>query len=241
MGAFDWTTYRAVLFDLDGVVTPTASVHMSAWTEMFNGFLRLEYGPNQAPFTLDDYHAYVDGKPRYDGVRSFLASRSITVDEAKVTELGDIKNEMFHTVLARDGVAAYPGSRQLLDYLATLKMPLAIVSSSANAPAVLAAAGMTDRFVTIVDGNVARELGLAGKPDPATFLYAAEVLGVSAADSVVLEDAVSGVAAGKSGGFATTIGVDRGAGAALTEAGADFLVTDLADLVPDVTVEEVSA
>jgi HAD superfamily hydrolase (TIGR01509 family) len=135
-------------------------------------------------------------------------------------------------VLARDGVTAYPGSVVLLDHLHGLGLPLAVVSSSANAPAVLAAAGLADRFQTVVDGRVAKELGLPGKPAPDTFLHAAEALGATAATSVVLEDAVSGVRAGRAGSFGLVIGVDRGAGhEALTAAGADIVVSDLAETV----------
>lgn len=231
MAAPDWTTFRAVLFDLDGVVTPTAAVHMRAWAEMFNAYLATR-PERQTPFTEADYHAHVDGKPRYDGVRDFLASRAIVLDESEVVRLGDAKNELVNTVLERDGVEAYPGSVLLLNHLRDLGIPLAIVSSSANAPTVLRAAGLADRFATVVDGAVAGELGLPGKPSPATFLHAAEVLGASAAESVVLEDAVSGVAAGRAGHFALTVGVDRGAGSALIDAGADVLVQDLAELVP---------
>ncbi|WP_300676276.1 HAD family phosphatase [Nocardioides sp.] len=233
MTAPDWTIYQAVLFDLDGVVTPTALVHARAWAEMFNDYLPTLPEPRQAPFTDADYHAYVDGKPRYDGVRDFLASRGLHPDEDEIVRLGDRKNDLVNEVLERDGVEAYPGSVLLLDHLRDLGMPLAIVSSSANARAVLTAAGLLDRFATIVDGTVARDLGLPGKPAPDTFLHAAEVLGATAATSVVLEDAVSGVAAGKAGHFGLTVGVDRGAGSALAAAGADVLVEDLAELVPE--------
>ncbi len=244
-----WSDFGAVLFDLDGVVTPTAEVHMRAWAEMFNTFLE-EYAADHAdvdtsPYTDADYFAHVDGKPRYDGVRDFLAARSITLPEGgdadapaaaqgpTVRGLGDRKNDAFNAVLERDGVVAYPGSVALLDHLSELEMPLAVVSSSANAPAVLEAAGLADRFVTVVDGRVARELGLPGKPSPDTFVHAAEILGATPATAVVLEDAVSGVRAGRAGAFALVIGVDRGAGVdTLTEAGADVVVSDLADTVP---------
>ena len=227
----DWNEYAAVLFDLDGVVTPTAEVHMRAWSEMFNAWLDGQDG--QAPYTDADYFAHVDGKPRYDGVRDFLTSRGIAAPEDLVVELGDRKNEAFNMVLERDGVTAYPGSVALLDHLRALGKPLAVVSSSANAPAVLDAAGLADRFATVVSGAVAKERGLPGKPAPDTFEYAAEVLGATAATSVVLEDAVSGVTAGRSGDFGLVIGVDRGAGHdTLTRAGADLVVSDLAELVP---------
>jgi beta-phosphoglucomutase family hydrolase len=226
-----WTEYDAILFDLDGVITPTAVVHMRAWSEMFNAFLA--DSPGQAPYTDADYFAHVDGKPRYDGVRDFLVSRGIEAPQDLVVELGDRKNDAFNEVLERDGVTPYPGSVLLLDHLEGLGLPLGVVSSSANAPAVLEAAGLLDRFETVVSGTVAHELGLPGKPAPDTFLHAAEVLHAPAARSVVLEDAVSGVRAGRAGDFGLVVGVDRGAGAAtLTDAGADLVVPDLAELVP---------
>jgi len=236
-----WDRYAAVLFDLDGVVTPTAVVHMRAWAEMFNAFLA-EHEPGQAPYTDADYFAHVDGKPRYDGVRDFLASRGIALPEGTpadppdaltVCGLGNRKNDAFNAVLERDGVEAYPGSVAFLDHLRTLGTPLAVVSSSANATSVLAAAGVLDRFDTVVDGNVAGDHHLAGKPAPDTFLYAAEALCASAGDAVVLEDAVSGVRAGAAGHFGLVVGVDRGAGHdALSANGATLVVDDLAELVP---------
>jgi beta-phosphoglucomutase family hydrolase len=244
----DWSGYDAVLFDLDGVITPTAEVHMRAWAEMFNEFLD-EYaeqhpdaGADTSAYTDADYFAHVDGKPRYDGVRDFLTARGIKLPEGgsdddgpgpTVRALGDRKNDAFNHVLERDGVTAYPGSVALVDHLRGLAIPLAVVSSSANAPAVLEAAGLADRFATVVDGRVAAELGLDGKPAPDTFLHAASVLGATPDKAVVLEDAVSGVRAGRAGNFGLVIGVDRGAGAAaLTEAGADVVVSDLADTLP---------
>ncbi|MCW2822599.1 MAG: Haloacid dehalogenase superfamily, subfamily variant 3 with third motif having or [Marmoricola sp.] len=254
----DWSEYAAVLFDLDGVITPTAEVHMRAWAEMFNAFLT-EYADQHpgsdadtSPYADADYFAHVDGKPRYDGVRDFLLSRGIDLPEGSpeedhqdarptVRSLGDRKNDAFNHVLARDGVTAYPGSVALLDHLRGLRLPLAVVSSSANAPAVLEAAGLADRFTTVVDGRVAGELGLPGKPAPDTFLHAAEVLDATASTSVVLEDAVSGVRAGRAGDFGLVVGVDRGAGVeALTAAGADVVVPDLADTLPhDETGDEI--
>lgn len=239
----DWTKHAGVLFDLDGVLTPTAEVHMQAWSEMFNGFLESYDGEGDtSPYTDADYFAHVDGKPRYDGVRDFLSARGIelpegtdqdTPDQVTVRGLGNRKNDAFNEVLERDGVSAYPGSVALLDHLRALGLPLAVVSSSANAPAVLEAAGIADRFRSVVDGKVAREAGLAGKPAPDTFLHAAEALGVPAEAAVVLEDAVSGVRAGAAGGFALVVGIDRGAGeATLRGAGATLVVSDLAELVP---------
>ncbi len=240
-----WSDYAAVLFDLDGVITPTAVVHMRAWAEMFNEFLNqyaaVHPDADTSPYVDADYFAHVDGKPRYDGVRDFLSSREINLPEdgpadsgPTVRSLGDRKNDAFNHVLERDGVTAYPGSVALLDHLRDLGLPLAVVSSSANAPAVLDAAGLSDRFATVVDGRVARELDLAGKPAADTFLHAATALGATPAKAVVLEDAVSGVRAGRAGAFGLVVGVDRGAGPeALTEAGADMVVTDLAETLPD--------
>ncbi len=244
----DWSAYGAVLFDLDGVITPTAEVHMRAWAEMFNSFLTTQ-APQVAPdadltpYAEGDYFAHVDGKPRYDGVRDFLTSRGISLPEGADTDpasaltvrgLGNRKNEAFNVVLARDGVTAYPGSVRLLDQLRDLGVPLGVVSSSANAPAVLAAAGLADRFEVVVDGRVASDLALPGKPSPDTFIHAAQALGVDSPDAVVLEDAVAGVRAGAAGGFGLVIGVDRGVGAdALRTAGADVVVTDLAELVSE--------
>ena len=235
MTTVNWTDHDAVLLDLDGVITPTAEVHMRAWADMFNAFLGSYDGAatDRSPYTEADYFAHVDGKPRYDGVRDFLTSRGIELSEERVRELGDRKNDAFNAVLARDGVEAYPGSVALLDHLRELGMPLGVVSSSANAPAVLEAAGLADRFGTVVSGAVATELGLPGKPEPDTFVHAARELGADVARSVVFEDAVSGVRAGAAGGFALVVGVDRGAGVeTLTGAGADLVVADLAELLP---------
>ncbi len=241
----NWPDYDAVLFDLDGVVTPTAEVHMLAWAEMFNAFLDGYDGTatDRSTYTDADYFAHVDGKPRFDGVRDFLDSRGIDLPEGDVDDapteetvcgLGNRKNDAFNAVLERDGVTAYPGSVLLLDHLRDLEMPLAVVSSSANAPAVLEAAGLADRFLTVVSGTVAVELGLPGKPAPDTFLHAATVLGATPDKSVVLEDAVSGVRAGAAGAFGLVVGVDRGAGPEILEAaGATMVVSDLDELVPD--------
>ena len=235
----DWTPYDAVLFDLAGVITPTADLHMRAWAEMFTAFLD-SHGVSE-PYTDDDYFAYVDGKPRYDGVRSFLHSRGIDIPEGEPSDppdaetvcgLGNRKNDVFNAVLARDGIAPYPGSVRLLDALAERGTAVAVVSSSKNARTVLAAAHLTDRFEVVVDGVVAAELGLPGKPRPDTFLHAAERLGAPAARAVVVEDAVSGVAAGRAGDFGLVVGVDRGAGErTLLDAGADVVVADLGDLL----------
>ena len=228
---FRWTDYAGVLFDLDGVITPTAEIHEHAWGELF------------APwgFTQVDYVTYVDGKPRYDGVRSFLAARGVSLPDGEPTDLpgdgtvaamGNRKNALFNEILDRDGIAPYPGSAATLELLASSDVPSAIVSSSRNAVPVLAAAGLADRFDVVVDGIVAADAGINGKPAPDSYLLGATRLGVDPNRTVVVEDATSGVAAGAAGGFAVVIGVDRGAGVdALLENGATFVVSDLADLL----------
>jgi HAD superfamily hydrolase (TIGR01509 family) len=226
----DWSAYAAVLFDLDGVVTPTAEIHARAWAELF------------APwgFTTADYLAYVDGRPRYDGVQTFLRSRDVELPwgdpadapgDTTICALGNRKNGAFNAVLERDGIAPYPDAMTVLDLLDGLAIPSAIVSSSKNARTVLRAAGIIDRFVTVVDGVTAVDESLPGKPDPAMFTHAAEALGATPSTSVVVEDAVSGVAAGASGRFALVLGVDRAGGHAdaLTAAGAHLVVATLTD------------
>jgi len=228
-GHVEWSKFGGVLFDLDGVITPTALIHEKAWADLF------------APwgFTNADYLAYVDGRPRYDGVRTFLAARGVSLPEgdpsdppgdATICALGNRKDEMFNAVLARDGIAPYPGSIAVMDRLDELGIPTAIVSSSKNARTVLRAAGIDDRFRAVVDGNTLVEEHLAGKPDPAMFLHAAQCLDVAPANAVVVEDAISGVAAGHAGHFGLVLGVDRGGNRqALGDAGADLVVDDLAE------------
>jgi HAD superfamily hydrolase (TIGR01509 family) len=235
----DWEAVDAVLFDLDGVITPTADVHMHAWAEMFTSFLE---DRDVEAYTEQDYFAHIDGKPRYEGVAALLASRDIELpwgdpddppDALSVCGLGNRKNALFGEVLDRDGVQAYPGSVALLDALDGRGTRMAIVSSSANAPDVLRAAGLLSRFETVVDGSVATEHQLSGKPRPDTYQFAADALGVPHGRAVVVEDAVSGVQAGAAGDFALVVGVDRGAGRdTLLGHGADVVVDDLADLVP---------
>lgn len=235
----DWNDYDAALFDLDGVITPTAEVHQRAWGRMFTDFLADH--PDVTPYSDDDYFAYVDGKPRYEGVQSFLESRDIELPygdpsddpaEQTVCALGNRKNDYFSDVLRTDGVEAYPGSLALLDALESRGVKAALVSSSRNARKVLEAAGVTERFEVVIDGEVAAAEGIAGKPEPDTYTAAAERLGVPTTRSVVLEDAVSGVQAGAAGDFGLVIGVDRGAGAdALRRHGADLVVSDLAELL----------
>lgn len=229
----------AFLFDLDGVLTPTAVVHRSAWRETFNRFLDREH--LAPPFTDGDYFEHVDGKPRFDGVRQFLASRGLQLPEGSpddppgfdtVQALGNLKNDLFQTVLARDGIEPYVGSIMILGLLDERNIPWAVVSSSANARDVLEAAGLGDRPAVVIDGTVATNEQLAGKPSPETFLLAARLLGVEPEDCVVVEDALVGVIAGKAGGFGRVIGVAREDDAgALEEAGADRVVIDLAELI----------
>jgi len=235
----NWDDYDAALFDLDGVLTPTALVHMRAWARMFNDFLTAE-GVGE-PYTDDDYFRYVDGKPRYDGVRSFLASRDITLPEGTpedapdartVCGLGNRKNDDFEAILADEGVEPYPGSVALVEALVERGTGMAVVSSSRNARAVLTAAGLIQHFPVVVDGAVAQEEALPGKPAPDTFLAAAQQLGVPKDRAAVFEDALSGVQAGRAGDFGLVVGVDRGAGVdALTEHGADIVVQDLQELL----------
>ena len=241
MRTIDWSALDAVLFDLDGVLTPTASIHERAWKNMFDSFLAEIAGAEPwQPFSDSDYLRYVDGKPRFDGVRSFVESRAIYLPEGThddppgfgtVGALGNMKNASFQRVLRTDGIEPYPGSVLVLDALAPRGTVMAVVSSSKNAPEVLEASGLASRFEVVVDGSVAARLGLRGKPAPDTFLEAARELGVPAERSVVAEDAISGVAAGRAGAFGLVIGVDRGAGhEALLANGADIVVDDLAEL-----------
>lgn len=233
----DWTRFDAVLFDLDGVLTPTALVHRAAWKEAFDGFLHELSGAEFSQFTEEDYLTHVDGKPRLAGVRDFLASREVSLPEGSdddppghetVVALGSLKNAAFRRLLHESGVDPYPGSVQLLDRLDELDIPWAVVSSSANAGEVLDATGLSNRCPVLVDGKVARDRGLKGKPNPATFLEAARMLDVAPDRCVVVEDAVSGVAAGRNGGFGLVVGVDReGRAEELLEAGADVTVPDL--------------
>ncbi|MEY2848908.1 MAG: hypothetical protein RI885_1573 [Actinomycetota bacterium] len=231
---------RAVLFDLDGVLTPTAEVHMAAWSRLFTPFL--EARGITPGYRESDYFDHIDGKQRYDGVRSLLESRGIRLPDGDVTDepgddtvcaLGNRKNVTFTEVLQQDGVRPYPGSLRFLDAVTDAGLEVAVVSSSRNAAVVLAAADIADRFEVVVDGLVAAEHSIAGKPAPDTYLYAAELLGMSAAECVVVEDAHSGVQAGRAGRFGLVVGVDRGVGAqGLLDSGADLVVTDLADLLP---------
>jgi beta-phosphoglucomutase family hydrolase len=221
----------ACLFDLDGVLTKTAAVHAKAWKEMFDDYLR-ERG-EERPFDLhDDYDEYVDGKPRDAGVRDFLASRDIHVSEDEVKRLGDAKNALVLELIRRDGVEAYEGSVEYLKAVRDAGLRRAVVSSSHNCRDVLVAAGIEDLLEERVDGVVAEELHLHGKPAPDTFLEGARRLGVEPSQAAVFEDALAGVEAGRAGSFGHVIGVDRvGQRDALRAHGADVVVDDLAELL----------
>ncbi|MPZ28742.1 MAG: beta-phosphoglucomutase family hydrolase [Micromonosporaceae bacterium] len=241
----------ACLFDLDGVLTPTADVHRAAWADTFDAYLRQRAGRTGEPFIPfdpgPDYHRFVDGKARADGVRSFLASRGITLPEGTpddpddaetVRGLGNRKNTLLLARLREQGVAPYPGSVAYLDAAQRAGLRRAVVSASANCREVLQAAGLTDKLEVRVDGVTARREQLRGKPQPDTFLAAAARLGVHPKQAAVFEDALAGVEAGRAGGFGFVVGVDRADQAdALKQHGADMVVRDLADLLEDRPVE----
>ncbi|PYD01753.1 beta-phosphoglucomutase family hydrolase [Microbacterium esteraromaticum] len=230
-----------VLFDLDGVLTPTAEVHMRAWQKVFDEVFA-RWGIDQA-YTDADYFAYVDGKKRYDGVASLLHSRNVEIPWGEVTDspdaetvcgVGNRKNDAFISVLRSEGIAPYPGSLALLESLRAAGVPMGVVSSSKNAGEVLDTAGIRDFFAAVVDGLVAERDHLASKPAPDMFLEGARMLGVDPAEAVAVEDAVSGVASAAAAGYGSVIAVDRGAGPeALREAGATGIVDDLARLLTD--------
>ena len=235
----DLSSYDGVLFDLDGVLTPTAEVHMHAWRTMFTDlFSAWGISPK---YTDDDYYRYLDGKQRYDGVASLLRSRDVEIpwgdpsdppSADTVCGVGNRKNEVFAAVLREDGIAPYPGSLALLERLRAAGTPLGVVSSSKNAEEVLAAAGIRDFFRIVMDGVVAAREGLRSKPEPDMFAEGARMLGVDPARSAAVEDAHSGVQSASAAGFALVVGVDRGAGAqTLLDLGADLVVNDLAAFV----------
>ena len=239
--------FDAVLFDLDGVLTSTARVHSVCWKKMFDAFLQqraAETGGKFTPFDPDaDYKCYVDGKPRYDGVRSFLESRGIRLPHgdpgdppgtSSACGLGNRKDRLFHEVLKAEGAEAYEGTVRWARDLRSRGMKTAVVSSSKNCKAILEAAAIDRLFDARMDGEIAARLGIPGKPAPDTYLKAAEELGVSPERAVVVEDALSGVQAGRRGGFGLVIGVDRHADAdALRDHGADMVVADLAEMLDD--------
>jgi beta-phosphoglucomutase family hydrolase len=237
---------KACLFDLDGVLTRTATVHYAAWKETFDTFLRGlagEHDTSFTPFEQSDYDRFVDGRPRLDGTRGFLESRGIDLPEglpddppamATVWGLSNAKNDLVLRKLEEGQVEVYPGSVRYVEAVRAAGFTTAVVSSSANTPAVLAAAGITQLFDHRIDGNVAKERQLRGKPAPDTFVAAAKDLGVGPGAAAVYEDALAGVAAGRAGGFRIVIGVDRvGQADALAEHGADVVVQDLSELLED--------
>ena len=235
-------TVRACLFDLDGVLTPTAEIHAIAWKEMFDGFLAERDGPGYVPFDpVKDYDTYVDGKPRADGTRSFLTARGIELPEGDpddppdahtVEGLSRRKDAIFERVVHRHGVKPYPGSVRYLEAARDAGLRRAVVSSSAHCAEIVRAAGLEDLLEVRVDGLIAKEKRLRGKPAPDTFRYAAQRLGLDSTDSAVFEDALAGVEAGRAGGFGYVVGVDRsGEADALRAHGADVVVRDLAQLL----------
>lgn len=233
----DLTAYDAVLFDLDGVLTPTAEVHMRAWKTMFDELF--DEAGIRPDYTDDDYFRFVDGKKRYEGVVGVLRDRGIEVpwgDPADpiaadtVCGIGNRKNAVFARLLREHGVAPFPGSLRMLSRLRASGTPMAVVSSSKNAEEVLHAAGIRDFFPVVVDGVVAEREDLPSKPAPDVFARAAELLGVPVTLTAAVEDATSGVAAAAAAGCRFVLGIDRGAGArALHDAGADVVVSDLSD------------
>jgi beta-phosphoglucomutase family hydrolase len=236
---------RACLFDLDGVLTDTASVHRKAWEKMFDAYLRKraqDGGGDYVAFDPDaDYRDYVDGKTRDDGVRSFLASRGIQLPEGSPSDgeeadtvygLGNRKNALFQTTLETDGVRVFEGSRRYLEAVADAGLKIAVVSSSANTREVLDIAGLSSYVQHRVDGLTIAKEHLKGKPAPDSYLRGAELLDVAAAEAVVFEDALAGVEAGRAGHFGLVVGVDRANQAeALRKHGADVVVADLAELL----------
>ncbi|HEX4816051.1 MAG TPA: HAD-IA family hydrolase [Nonomuraea sp.] len=235
---FELARLRGVVFDTDGVVTDTARVHAAAWKHVFDGFLR---GRGAAPFDIRaDYLAHVDGRPRLDGVRTFLASRGISLPEGgqddapgspTVHGLGLAKDALFVREIGAHGVAAFPGTVALLHELRRRGCRTAVVSASRHCRAVVSSAGLLHLFDVLVDGNDAARLGLPGKPEPALFLEAARRLQLPAAGVAIVEDALPGVEAGRRGGFGLVVAVDRSGSqaAAMRAAGADVVVGDLDD------------
>ncbi|MFB4263310.1 HAD family hydrolase [Nonomuraea sp. GTA35] len=237
MATFDLTSLRAVVFDTDGVVTDTARVHAAAWKHVFDAFLR----GRSAPFDIRaDYLAHVDGRPRLDGVRTFLASRGISLREGgpddepgapTVHGLGLAKDALFMEQIRQHGVAAFPATVALLHELRQRGCRTGVVSASRHCRAVVSSAGLLHLFDVLVDGNDAARLGLPGKPDPALFLEAARRLELPPGDVAIVEDALPGVEAGRRGGFGQVVAVDRSGAqaAAMLAAGAGAVVADLAD------------
>lgn len=235
----DPRSYEAAVFDLDGVITDTASVHLEAWRQLFDGFLEerqsagtaAESDEDLSPFTEEDYRRDIDGKPRQDGIRSFLHSRGIEVDDDTIRELAERKNHTFLERLDEDGVIVFDSTVRLVHRLHLAGIRTAIFSASRNAGPVLERAGLAGLFEARVDGRTADDLDLAGKPDPAVPVEAAHRLGADAAGTILVEDARAGVEAGKRGGFGLVIGIDRhGDPDELRRHGADIVVSDLEEV-----------
>lgn len=233
------TQITVALFDLDGVLTTTATLHMTAWRDAFNEFLterapHARPGEDLTPFGEQDYLDHVDGRPRTDGVRNFLAARHIDADDAAVEQIADRKNAAFVATLERDGVTPYAGSVRYLEAARQAGLRIAVVTSSKNGAAVLEAAGLTPFVEHRVDGNTIVSEGLAGKPAPDSYLRGAELMGVPPSAAAVFEDAISGVQAGAAGDFGYVVGIDRVGGRqaeAMREAGASVVVGDLDELL----------
>jgi beta-phosphoglucomutase family hydrolase len=225
----------ACLFDLDGVLTQTAKLHSAAWKQMFDEFLKERAertGEEFEPFEDSDYEQYVDGRPRIDGVRTFLEARGIEHDDELDRRLGDRKNELVLQLIRERGVETYDGSIKFVEEARDEGLRRAVVSSSANTREVLSSVGIEELFEAVVDGLVAEREGLAGKPAPDTFLAGARALEVEPAQAAVFEDALAGVEAGRAGDFGWVVGVDRaGQADALAEHGADVVVGDLSELM----------
>lgn len=241
----DWTKFDAALFDLDGVLVKTTQLHATCWKRMFDCFLSSDAARRRVAFHAfaiqTDYPRHVNGKPPYDGVRDFLASRGIGVPEGEPADppdresicgLGNRKRALFLQALEANGVEVYEGALALLRHLRGDGLKTAVVSSSRNCEAILRAAGIADRFDLRIEGELVGRLGLSGKPAPDTFLEAAKQLDVEPARAVVIEDAIAGVQAGRAGHFGLVIGVDRRVSPAeLYAAGADVVVDDLAETI----------
>lgn len=239
----DLDKYEAAILDMDGVITRSARAHAAAWKRMFDDYLRERagrQGDRYIPFNDEDYYRYVDGKPRYEGARSFLESRGISLPygspddhpgKETICGLGNRKNRYFLEYLKENGVESYQSTTDFVQDLKARKKRVAVISSSRNAKEVLEAAGVRDLFHVVVDGVDAAERQLKGKPEPDIFLEAARLLDVSPERTIIIEDALSGVSAGKDGGFALVIGINRsGQNTELKSHGADIVIGDLSEI-----------
>ncbi len=235
-----WASFEAVLFDLDGVITPTADVHQRAWREVFEEVLPILAEGDDQTYRDDDYYLHIDGRSRFEGVEALLAAHGVTLPFGSpsdppgldtVCAIGNRKNAVFTSILEREHIDPYPGSLAVMGRLRSSGVAMGLVSSSANARAVLTAAGMSDSFDVVVDGHVIADRRLEGKPHPDPFLEAARQLGTEPRRCVVVEDAIAGVEAGRAGGFGLVVGIARDVDPdRLREAGADVVVADLGEL-----------